>query len=344
MQRNFPTQSLDWTEKTMSMVMSAQLEQCERRLKGRAPLYLFGGCTDLQAEILWKSSYDALERPYEPVLHTIQSMQDNFVETLPYQIPLLTFQEVSLITVLLDCNGYTELTQDADLLPAESLCRRLICYIDSSTPNTLTLKIPETIQNMICSVGFADLQQDLYDALESFESNVHRLLYMEGMCDESILMQAMQKLIAGDLLNQETFIHRYLHAAFDWIPLANGHTMIIHPGAVQTETMLQHHKNIAAKDLAYFTERKNSDSENDAAWLLHGLLNGATRPEKISEALVWDLLLMAKQNASLEDMSRVLTEALMLDPTRNQLEALHVLRSQVAPWHSCITEETGLWQ
>ena len=61
MLREFQAPALSWPDKTMSVIQQRQLEACEKRLRTLPSFGLFNGCTDGNADALWRISYDARE-------------------------------------------------------------------------------------------------------------------------------------------------------------------------------------------------------------------------------------------------------------------------------------------
>ena len=57
MQRESNVQTLNWADKTMSVLRLQQLEACEKRLSAYLGFGLFSGCDDAHVEELWATSY-----------------------------------------------------------------------------------------------------------------------------------------------------------------------------------------------------------------------------------------------------------------------------------------------
>ena len=62
MQRESNVQTLNWADKTMSVLRLQQLEACEKRLSACLSFGLFSDCDDVRVEELWETSYEAGEQ------------------------------------------------------------------------------------------------------------------------------------------------------------------------------------------------------------------------------------------------------------------------------------------
>ena len=109
MQRESNVQTLNWADKTMSVLRLQQLEACEKRLSAYLGFGLFSGCDDAHVEELWATSYEAGEQKDHNMLHTVEGLQNRVLAQLPREAALLSVQEHMLVERMLLFDGEAEL-------------------------------------------------------------------------------------------------------------------------------------------------------------------------------------------------------------------------------------------
>ena len=65
---------------------------------------------------------------------------------------------------------------------------------------------------------------------------------------------------------------------------------------------------------------------------LYGLFVGATRPELTPEGAAEDMLMLAKQGVSLQEMQEVLGSLLSIQPTEDMRRAVNLVHAQTPRW------------
>ena len=65
---------------------------------------------------------------------------------------------------------------------------------------------------------------------------------------------------------------------------------------------------------------------------MYGLFNGATRPELTPEGAAEDLLMLAKQGVSLQEMQEVLGSLLSIHPTAEMRQAVALVHAHTPRW------------
>ena len=73
---------------------------------------------------------------------------------------------------------------------------------------------------------------------------------------------------------------------------------------------------------------------------LYGLFVGATRPELSPEGAAADLLMLAKQGVSLEEMQEVLGTLLSVQPTEDMRRAVTLVHAHTPRWCMMHTAST----
>ena len=129
MQRESNVQTLNWADKTMSVLRLQQLEACEKRLSAYLGFGLFSGCDDAHVEELWATSYEAGEQKDHNMLHTVEGLQNRVLAQLPREAALLSVQEHMLVERMLLFDGEAELMDVEEAAAAESLLARMWCYL-----------------------------------------------------------------------------------------------------------------------------------------------------------------------------------------------------------------------
>ena len=97
MQRESNVQTLNWADKTMSVLRLQQLEACEKRLSACLSFGLFSDCDDVRVEELWETSYEAGEQGVLTELHTTEGLQQRVLAQLPQEAALLSVEEHLLV-------------------------------------------------------------------------------------------------------------------------------------------------------------------------------------------------------------------------------------------------------
>lgn len=144
MQRESNVQTLNWADKTMSVLRLQQLEACEKRLSAYLGFGLFSGCDDAHVEELWATSYEAGEQKDHNMLHTVEGLQNRVLAQLPREAALLSVQEHMLVERMLLFDGEAELMDVEEAAAAESLLARMWCYLRQEEDRFI-LCLPRTL-------------------------------------------------------------------------------------------------------------------------------------------------------------------------------------------------------
>ena len=70
----------------------------------------------------------------------------------------------------------------------------------------------------------------------------------------------------------------------------------------------------------------------DVFLILSGLIRHAVRNDVLPDELVGDLALLARQNAPFDGLLDTLKYNLVVQPTQEMIDALHLLKSHVPVW------------
>lgn len=320
MLRESNIQSLTWADKTMSVLRERQLEACEGRLASLPSFGLFNGCTDTNVETLYAISYDAQEHSVCTRLHTVKSLTAQVLARLPQECALLSAEEHMLLDRLLVLGGQCELMDWEETGAAESLVRRLWCTI-SRKHDRIYVHLPRELLTPLALITASSAHEELRDKLYQYEVTLQGLLYIGGLLHyHEPLQRLMSDVLKDTYACSVELAMRYLRCSFDYTYDQRGDMLLLHPGLAEPERLT------GALRTASQTGALDEETLRGAVMGLlpgerplfeqmFGLLQGAVRPEITEEQAVEDLLMLAKQGVSLQEMNEVLSTLVTVHPT-----------------------------
>ena len=336
MQRESNVQTLNWADKTMSVLRLQQLEACEKRLSAYLGFGLFSGCDDAHVEELWATSYEAGEQKDHNMLHTVEGLQNRVLAQLPREAALLSVQEHMLVERMLLFDGEAELMDVEEAAAAESLLARMWCYLRQEEDRFI-LCLPRALWQLLRR-EMEDPEHDKTRQLVfRFDATIRGLLYISGFPHFG---QPLRHLLT-DVLNGDTaqthLAMRFLRASYDYFYDEQGAMVLLHPGLAEPERLI--HEVRHAELTFEMNETILIGAINGAfpeeiplTQMMQGLLRGAVRPEITLEEAVEDLRMLAKQGVSLEEMNEVLSSLLLVLPTPAMLEGVRMIYQQTPRW------------
>ena len=330
--------TLTWADKTMSVLRERQLEACENRLNELPSFGLFDGCDDQKVETLWQCSYDAQEHPAPSRLHSVAELQRQVLLSLPMEAALLSVEEHMLLERLIVLGGRAELMEWEETRGAEGLIRRLWCTLERRE-DTYAVRLPQQLLFPLTALLAAEAHTEIRERLLRFESAIRGLLYIGG------LLHYMEPLshLRGDVLRgvagfSDELLMRYLRNTFDYCYDERGDMLLLHPGLAEPERMIRGGLVMtpATFELDEATLMGAMDGilpeERSLFDRMYGLLCGAVRPEITEEEAAQDLLMLAKQGVSLDEMNEVLSSLLIVEPTADMVEGVRQIHRQTPRW------------
>lgn len=336
MQRESNEQTLTWADKTMSVIRTRQLEACEERLSVLPAFGLFSGCSDAEAEALWRISYDAQEHPFCTHLHSARDLQAMVLTQLPAEAALLSPKEHELLERLIALGGDIELMDWSESAPAESLVRRLWCTLTFGEDDRAFLHMPKELLTPLLLVVSSKAHQELASRMLDLHRTVYAALYVSGaLHDSTVLAYMEQEVLTGTYAESRTLCRRYLRASYDYTYTEKGEMLLLHPGLTDPARLLPFldlNTGLDLNDPTLALSEMFDESEWMAAHQMMGLIGGALRPEYQPQTGAEDLFMLAKQGVSLENMAEVLAAMLVIRPTGAMLDCLRLLKSQVICW------------
>ena len=338
MLRETNVQRLHWADKTMSVIRQEQLEACEKRISSLPRVTVFDLTDDLQVEEIWQCSYDALEHPRLEQLHTRKGLRAQILGSLAAEAALLSVEEHLLVERLITLGGTAELIDWEETGAAESLVRRLWCTI-SRHNGRIVVHMPEALLTPLTLTLGSHQHQELRDKLMRHDSVIQAMLYIGGLLHyEEPLYHLMTDVLKSTYACDLNLALRYLRAAYDYTYDRNGDMLLLHPGLADPEHLST--MRIPAKDFSLELDEETLRGAIDGVLpeeeplldKLYGLFVGATRPELTPENAAEDLLILAKQGVSLDEMQEVLGTLLCVQPTDEMRKAVRLVHAHTPRW------------
>ena len=344
MLRQCDTRTLQWADKTMSVMRAEQLEACEKDLTGLPSRCLFEPeCSNIDAEKLYELSFFADEdrsisgHALRPALHTVEQLRNRVLHTFVQECALLSVEEHDLLVRAVLFGGRISLNDWNQLIPARALVRRLWCRVEGIGENAVLV-----MPHQLCASALLLLAGDSHKAVRNIVEQVHdsieNTLYLLGAAQAAGPARHMASLLKDTCAaGHPELITRFLLAGYDYVYDRGGNLLLIHPGLADPEKMM----GITNTEMTPEALSKASDSINDLESPLYermlGLLIDVTRPEITPEDAVEDLIILAKQEVPWKDMLEVLSSLLICQPTPEMRSALKDLSDRVPRWLSLST-------
>jgi len=334
MLRETNLQPMPWSDKTMSVLRTHQLESCEKRL-GEFPeqgIFTVGG--EAIAADLWKLSFDGQEHPALVRMHTMQEMQAHVMLQAPAEFTLLSQPETELVENMLQHGGFMPLNDWNDMDAAESLVRRLWCIVLRHDEHMALVLQPPLFAALSMVMNDSEYT-DLRDQLADFTTRVMALTQVFGVIPADSAIAALAAIVRGTLCDDETLMMRFLRTSFDYTYDRSGRMLLVHPG-------LAHPEAVTVREDAWSLNLAKDFMEAAADYLLPeekplydrlcGAIRGAVRPESSEEDAARDLIVLAKQGVDEAELRAVLTTMLIMHPGTAMLHALHEVWLSTPRW------------
>lgn len=338
MLRETNVQRLHWADKTMSVIRQEQLEASEKRLASLPRVTIFDLTDDTHIEEIWQCSYDAQEHPRMEQLHTRKELRATVLGSLAAEAALLSVEEHLLVERLVTLGGTAELIDWEETTAAESLVRRLWCTI-SREGNRTIVHMPEALLTPLTLCLSSHQHHELRDRLMHHDSIIRAMLYIGGLLHfEEPLYHLMTDVLKDTYASDLNLALRYLRTSYDYTYDRRGDMLLLHPGLADPEHLLRQYSPTLEFSLELSEETMRGavegilPEEEPLFDRLYGLFVGATRPELTPEGAAEDLLMLAKQGVSLQEMQEVLGTLLSIQPTPDMRRAVSLVHAQTPRW------------
>ena len=330
-----------WMDRTMTVLRTGRLEACEKEFAGLGGRGLFDPeTTDAEAETLFEQSYYRAEEP-APRLHTLEELRVRVLGCFPAELTMLSEEELRLLGRMILFGGETRLFNWEELIPALSLVKRMWCRAvpDKGNCIRIPLQLGASAVLLMASDEFTAAQENKKQILERADNS----LYLAGMIPADAVMADLEAGMRDTLAaGQSTLWSRFLQASFETIRDRKGRLMLVHPGLADPWKLLGgEHGPRAGLNQEDLTELYDSLVEmEEPLWeRMLSLIHDECRPEVNPEDAVEDLVILAKQDAPLAEMTQVLSAMLICMPTEEMLETLRELHDRIPRWSSLNMEK-----
>ena len=325
-----------WPDQTLSALRIGRLEACEKELACLGGRGLFDmETTDMDAERLFSQSWYA-EEEKTPRLHTVEEMRTQVLSQLPSEMGLLSPEEYTLALKLALFGGEMPILNWDDLPAARSLIRRLWCRARPEKGNWLVMprQICMAVLLMLASEELGPVKETAARVTETVDNT----LYLAGAMPAEMAVKDLAWQLQGTLgENKPALYWRMLKAAFEIMPDRKGRLMLVHSGLADPMGLINGQGSRAmGLNQSNMEDLYGSlmDVEDPLYDRMLSLIQGLTRPEVNGEDVVEDLMLMAKQNATTEEMRQVLAMRIICLPTEEMKDALQEIQARVPRWVS----------
>ena len=338
MLREATVHTMDWCEKTMSVIREHQLEACEKRLAGSPRVGLFSQqATDLDAQAMFDRSYYAVEESRAELV-TLERLRERVLTRLPQEARYLSLGESELLERLLLARGRLPMTEWEDIASAEALASRLWCHFEQED-RLLTAVLSETLMERVLLAMNAEGYHRARELVFRFDATLRGLLYIAGFLHSAQPTGCFLQDVMGEATPEARRLAvRYLKASYEYIP-ENGHELILlHPGLADPYRLIERSGNTGWVTLELSKEMVEGGinglfpEEEEIHLNMWAALQGAVRPELNAREAAEDLRMLAKQGVELWQMEEVLSSMLSVLPTPHMRAMLLQLYQRTPHW------------
>ena len=331
---NLNQRPVRWTDRTLTILRGERLEACQKELAGLDGCGLFDPeTTDADAERLFEQSYYATEEK-KPRLHTIEEMRTQVLSQLPAEIGLLSDEEFKLTLRLALFGGEIPLWDWNDLPAARSLVYRMWCRIKPE--KGLRIVMPRQISFAALLMLASEELRTVREIMSQVTETMDNTLYLAGMMPAEIVVKDMGFQLQGSLAGNKPQLYvRTLKAMCETMVAGDGRLMLLHPGLAEPRSLPEAsrglHPGLDQNSLGELYESL-MDVEDPVYDKLLGLICDLSRQEARPEDTVEDLILLAKQDAPVEEMRKVLASRIICLPTEEMIAVLREMRERIPRW------------
>ena len=336
MQQKEPVRPEEWNDRTLTTLRTSRLEACEKELAGLGGSGLFDAeTTDLEAETLFGQSYD-LEEERKKRLHRIEEMRVAVLSRFPAEMSLLSEEEYTLALKLALFGGEMPIHDWNDLIPARSLIRRMWCRARPEKGRWIRMprQICVAVLMMLASEELKTVRETVAEVVERADNT----LYLAGMMPAAVVEKDLGFRLQGSLAADKPLLYRrLLRASYETTVNRGGQLMLVHPGMAEpcgfprTEIGLRMGLDAGALNDLYASLMEVEDPVYDR---MLALIQPLCRPETGAEETVEDLILLAKQDADMEELRQTLASRIICLPTGEMEAALQEMRDRIPRWRT----------
>lgn len=344
-----PSPFTHWRDKTMTAIRSDQLDGIEDSLYSLSPANLFDDTISAEKlHELYCFSYYAAEEG-DNRLYSVSELQNRVLSGLSEELKYLTTAEDTLLSRAVALGGSAELLDGDELIAADALVRRMLCYMSfSDDPDEPpVINVSEKVGAKVMDRVLFDEESEDSGKIFRFEATMHSLLYLAGfLYYEQPLDEFLREVCCeNDKTTDEqrginrVLAMRFLRAGFDYLEMDDGGLLLVHPGLAEPDKLVESMAVYNFSVLEFSSEQVVGGmngilpEEKPSSDALANHLVGALRPEIDSpESAAEDIRLIIKQDASFEDLRSVLESMLVVMPTQEMLMAIKRMMRETPRW------------
>lgn len=331
-------ENLPWSDRTYSMLLLAREEACEKRL------LRLSSCSRLDmddlngadAEKLWAMSCYARQDGSAGKLHTVRELAAMVMNNMTRDAAFMSVGEEVLVNKLTHMKGGVIYPDQGELPAAESLVRRLWAYTENQD-GRIAIRMSITVRiHLLCLLSSKDFKE-MRNALRALNDTVTDILYLSGAVrlDEKLTAMAMQYLqMLPEELLKEDLVTGFLIRSFRHVYGKDGIPVLVHDAMIDPEKTIRGIPSCSClcEDELDTAIAAMDEEEILLGQQLIGSVGLAVRQEIDPHDAVQDLILLAKQDVSIEVMLEVLKSVISVRPTEEMLRTVRHVWENATRW------------
>ncbi len=322
-----------WHTRTMSYMINEDLFQIDKWLNSVQPFSLFQGCTEAGFYSLWNYSFDHIEHPYAVPERNHEKFQDIVFDRLPREVDFISFPEFALLQRLIHEDSTVSLFSKLELPACKSLVQRMWAHAAVNPDGTISISIPKEILSDISNLMEKESFLMNRYLLSDFIHQTEHILLQQGFVPGDLAMNALVLKLGRIPPEATDMCVRFLKLSFDYT-LFNDQLIFLHPAVYEPSCFFSkmdaYPGDIYEKPAEELTLLM--DSSDNICQLMSATLQYAIRSEVPPEEITNDLYYLARQNVPFEGLVDALNPSLAVRPSKEILDALHLLKSHVPVW------------
>ncbi len=328
----------DLKDCTMSRIRENELDKLKIRLSEQSGHSIYGRGSSQYWTLAYQNSYDYEERsdnswPTLPVLRAAVKKR------LAEEISLITEREESLLKRMMFFGGMSPLFSDEEVPAADSLVRRLWCTCVLRDNGQVFIRVPDVLVKPIIAAISDEKFQETRAKMYALSATLHSMVYLHGMLyAEPAISHLSEHLLTKKTDVSNRLLYRYLKAEFDYCMDGQSNLVLIHPGLIHPERMLESISNAQYQSKDYTREMiiggmsELLKEEAAAEDILRTELGFSLQPGYNPGIMVNDIKFLIKQGATHEQLSEFVSEKLATKMTPRIENALLRAETDTVRW------------
>ncbi len=332
--------SNDLKDCTMSRIRENELERIKTRLSEQSGHSIYGRGSAQYWTLAYQNSYDHAESA-DGAWPTLPALKAAVKQRLPYEAALITEREEALLKRLLFFGGMSPLFSDEEVPSADSLVKRLWCSCVLKDNGQVFLKVAEPLLKPIVTALTSEGYQEMRAKIYALSATLHSMVYLHGMLyAEPAITHLSEHMFSERGEDKMRMLYRYLKAEFDYCLDSQGNLVLVHPGLIHPETMLNSISNAQYQSKDYTREMiiggmsELLKEESAAEDILRSELEYSLQPGYNPGVMVNDIKFLIKQGVTHEQLSEYVNDKLAVRMTPRLENALRRAETDTVRWQS----------